>query len=811
MYASQNIMTMLAPEAQHTKTRNQNPPFNHFGSQRQTMERLEDPLVTDNTSGSKFYLTYINFERTDSTVDYKPLFNLAELSVLGIPGSTESKSFELFKATSRRWQMKGVIELLAEMDGIDCVVKCDKGEDVAFIHLDAKRMRRSPSAEPERGIRHRMEMCDPQTQLGMVWRVAAIPSEGVSVTNTGADATSEDSTQHLLPFQRAGLAALKYSQIANTWPSDMEDPRYTSDADPRYRTGPRPPKTRPDILKLWAHSVTRHHTEEFDIIQSFDTVFAVIPGLSPGLESTVKKRFTSLAHMSGLAPEAGAAACALNRADKALEWLEQGRCNVWSHIHHLRTPLDDLRNHDEDLANNIADVSKQLELLGSSRGQYRLGMSSEEEMALSDETHRHSHLAEERKALLEQARAIPGFQSFLMPYLCSTLMQHLPDSGPIIVINVDERRCDALALMAGLDKPLLIPLLKFSYEKAKNYQAILNSLLRTRNLRDRSSEPVTGEPGRGMEPAPFGKHGEDPPIHQVLRGLWEEVVKPIMNALGYSSVDRATGEVPPRVWWCPTGPLSFLPLHAAGRYRGLNPESVLEYVVSSYTPTVTAINQRVKAELSVDSKASGLFLTSQPNAPGATPIPGTTSEVQSIFNQAHSNGVRALKLEGDEMSVTECFERMLDFSSIHLACHGSQNAAQPLQSHFLFHQGSLELGKILQANLKNADLAFLSACQTSTGEGKLPDEAVHLAAGMLAAGYRRVVGTMWSIGDRPAQEVATTFYEYLFTHQDKSGGATFDASLSAVALHHATQQLRRSLDDSERSLLTWVPFVHFGY
>ncbi|KAF6744803.1 CHAT domain-containing protein, partial [Ephemerocybe angulata] len=236
-----------------------------------------------------------------------------------------------------------------------------------------------------------------------------------------------------------------------------------------------------------------------------------------------------------------------------------------------------------------------------------------------------------------------------------------------------------------------------------------------------------------------------------------------------------------------------------------------DYVVSSYTPTVTAINQRVKTELSVDSKASGLFLTSQPNAPGATPIPGTTSEVQSIFNQAHRNGVRALKLEGDEMSVAECFERMLDFSSIHLACHGSQNAAQPLQSHFLFHQGSLELGKILQANLKNADLAFLSACQTSTGEGKLPDEAVHLAAGMLAAGYRRVVGTMWSIGDRPAQEVATTFYEYLFTHQDKSGGATFDASLSAVALHHATQQLRRSLDDSERSLLTWVPFVHFGY
>ncbi|KAF6759621.1 CHAT domain-containing protein, partial [Ephemerocybe angulata] len=144
---------------------------------------------------------------------------------------------------------------------------------------------------------------------------------------------------------------------------------------------------------------------------------------------------------------------------------------------------------------------------------------------------------------------------------------------------------------------------------------------------------------------------------------------------------------------------------------------------------------------------------------------------------------------GSALAVADCLERMKDFSCIHLAGHGSQNAADPLQSRFFFHQGTLELGTILRSNLKYDDLAFLSACQTSTGEEKLPDEAVHLAAGRLAAGYRRVVATMWSIGYEPAQKVATDFYDYILTNRGDTADDAFDGTLSAYALHHATQQL----------------------
>ena len=238
---------------------------------------------------------------------------------------------------------------------------------------------------------------------------------------------------------------------------------------------------------------------------------------------------------------------------------------------------------------------------------------------------------------------------------------------------------------------------------------------------------------------------------------------------------------------------------------------MLDYAVSSYTPTVSALTERVRNCGPIDAKMSGLFLTSQPNAPRVSPIPGTTIEVCSIHKKALENGIRTLKIEGNNLTVDSCLKHLEDYSSVHLACHASQNAEESLQSKFRFHNGNLDLGTILRKDLKNADLAFLSACQTSTGDDNLPDEAVHLAAGMLAAGYRRVVATMWSIGDRTAQEVADKFYDCLWSQRQKGSGSGFDGTLSAYALHNAIQQLRDDRGDTDDAILAWAPFVHWGY
>jgi len=62
-------------------------------------------------------------------------------------------------------------------------------------------------------------------------------------------------------------------------------------------------------------------------------------------------------------------------------------------------------------------------------------------------------------------------------------------------------------------------------------------------------------------------------LDEILTGLlgwlWTTVASPVLDALNLTGrldltdPDAARGR---RLWWCPTGLLSFLPLHAAGRY-----------------------------------------------------------------------------------------------------------------------------------------------------------------------------------------------------------------------------------------------------
>jgi CHAT domain-containing protein len=147
---------------------------------------------------------------------------------------------------------------------------------------------------------------------------------------------------------------------------------------------------------------------------------------------------------------------------------------------------------------------------------------------------------------------------------------------------------------------------------------------------------------------------------------------------------------------------------------------------------------------------------------------------------------------------------------IHLACHGIQNPTDPLKSAFRLYDGKLELGTLMGKSINNGQIAFMSACETAAGDAKLPQEAVHLASGMLAAGYPSVVGTMWAIADEDGPVVAQAFYETLFKEGSESKwGNQPDA---AAALHKAISCLREKLgDDSvDDNIIRWVPFVHFG-
>ena len=283
------------------------------------------------------------------------------------------------------------------------------------------------------------------------------------------------------------------------------------------------------------------------------------------------------------------------------------------------------------------------------------------------------------------------------------------------------------------------------------------------------------------------------------------VFQPSYDKACFSSLLKEPVSNLPRIWWCATGPLAFLPIHAAGIYASTTKagSTLSDFAISSYIPTVRALSERVRAPPAIDKKKIALFMVSQPKTPN---IPGTTKEVRAIKELLENHNLGVLWLES--ATVREAIINMETHSCIHFACHGSQNTLEPLKSGFMLRDGALELSAIVKENLVGADLAYLSACQTSTGDEKLSEEAVHLAAGMLAAGYRGVVATMWSISDKHGLQVAKDFYTSLMMHGAKSGRlSALSSDDAARALHYATQKLRQ---EEPSSLLAWIPYVHFG-
>src|SRR5207302_4563723 len=113
-------------------------------------------------------------------------------------------------------------------------------------------------------------------------------------------------------------------------------------------------------------------------------------------------------------------------------------------------------------------------------------------------------------------------------------------------------------------------------------------------------------------------------ITNTLAWLWAIVAEPVLTALGHTRTPDAD-QPWPRLWWSPTGPLTLLPLHAAGHHDtgtghdDLGAQSVLDRVISSYAPTLRALSQAREGRPPLDQPARGLLVVAMPTTPGAAP------------------------------------------------------------------------------------------------------------------------------------------------------------------------------------------------
>jgi CHAT domain-containing protein len=240
-----------------------------------------------------------------------------------------------------------------------------------------------------------------------------------------------------------------------------------------------------------------------------------------------------------------------------------------------------------------------------------------------------------------------------------------------------------------------------------------------------------------------------------------------------------------------------LPIHAAGLYDIDEPGSKLsDYVVSSYTPSLTAIldTQRVTG-----SKKLHLLATAEPGIPGLPSSPIINDELNHI--RQYVSGTGSEYSIHREATVEDMVGVVSSRDWLHFAGHAKQDIAEPMKSAFFLHDGPLTLEEIVRHHspFPRDSFVFLSGCQTAGGDTRPAEEAAHLAAGMMFVGYGSVIATMWSL-PIDARLLVDKVYAHLFE------GRQPDSTRAAHALHHAVQCLRQR----SAPFRSWVPFIHMG-
>jgi CHAT domain-containing protein len=110
---------------------------------------------------------------------------------------------------------------------------------------------------------------------------------------------------------------------------------------------------------------------------------------------------------------------------------------------------------------------------------------------------------------------------------------------------------------------------------------------------------------------------------------------------------------------------------------------------------------------------------------------------------------------------------------IHIATHGRFRADNPMFSSIRLGDGSLTLYDLYQLPLP-ADLVTLSGCSTGLNVVAQGDELVGLVRGLLSAGAKSLLLSLWDVHDQSTAELMQAFYSRLASDGEKSkalGGA----------------------------------------
>lgn len=452
-------------------------------------------------------------------------------------------------------------------------------------------------------------------------------------------------------------------------------------------------------------------------------------------------------------------------------------------------------------------------------------------------------LAREWDQPVDKVRELDGLQDFLAPPALETLLP-AASGGPVVIVNVSRWRCDALIVTE--DGVLQRALPDLTLGQATQRATICLETLRGAELA--AHDHQVAQDAVDKDPVPAAIRAQlraatdlmeaERPTDDMLRALqewlWDTIAAPVLGELKLNQMPGMNNPWP-RLRWCPTGPLTLLPSHAAGYHNPAGsapgdpaPRTVIDRVVSSYTPTLRALLQARRGspptfggirrnEGGNQTGASGttgggadghrdeketardrLLFVAVEDAPGQ-PVLHNVARERELLTRLFPPERRTL-MEGPAANRKRVDKELVRHRWVHFSCHGAQDLNEPSRGGLLLRDGVLTFADIAARRFRG-DFAGLSACKTAVGGINLLDEMITLAAALHYTGYRHVVAALWSVDDETSANVFQAVY----------GDITADGRLrpdgTASALHHAVHALRDEASDEPR---LWVPFTHTG-
>jgi CHAT domain-containing protein len=154
----------------------------------------------------------------------------------------------------------------------------------------------------------------------------------------------------------------------------------------------------------------------------------------------------------------------------------------------------------------------------------------------------------------------------------------------------------------------------------------------------------------------------------------------------------------------------------------------------------------------------------------------------------------ATLLLGSEANDANLREKGNGSRAIHIATHGTFRRDNPMFSSIRLGGGNLALYDLYRLKL-DCELMTLSGCATGLNVVTAGDELLGLVRGLLLAGARSLLLSLWDVHDHTTAEFMTAFYERLRSSESKAA---------------ALQQAMLAMRDRRPHPYYWAPFTLTG-